>query len=98
MHVSRCAKAIVGTLLATATALTATAMPASAHMSIVTTGTTFTAGATNVFYFRVPHGCADPDKTSGAQAFNARTTSTGRRLIRAGDSHRRRSDATSTGE
>jgi len=74
MHVSRSAKTIIGTLLATATALTATAMPASAHMSIVTTGTTFTAGATNVFYFRVPHGCADPDKTSGAQAFNARTT------------------------
>lgn len=74
MRRSRPTKAIIGTLLATATAVTATAMPASAHMSIATGGTTFTSGATNVIYFRVPHGCADPDKVSGAQAFNARTT------------------------
>jgi len=74
MRISRPTKAVIGTLLATATAVTATAMPASAHMSIATGGTTFTAGATNVIYFRVPHGCADPDKVSGSQAFNARTT------------------------
>jgi uncharacterized protein YcnI len=44
------------------------ASPASAHVSIVTYGTTFTAGSTNVFYFRVPHGCPDPGLP------NARTT------------------------
>lgn len=74
MRFSRPTKAVIGTLLATATAVSATAMPASAHMSIATGGTTFTAGATNVVYFRVPHGCADPDKVAGSQAFNARTT------------------------
>ena len=46
-------------------------MPASAHVTIVTYGTTFTANSTNVFYFRVPHGCADPDLET--QGFNART-------------------------
>ena len=34
------------------------ASTASAHVSIVTYGTTFTAGASNVVYFRVPHSCA----------------------------------------
>jgi uncharacterized protein YcnI len=71
MKVRRPMKAIAAALLASASAVAVSAMPASAHITIVTYGTTFTAGSTNVFYFRVPHGCADPDLT--AQGFNART-------------------------
>lgn len=47
-----------------ATALAAvviSAVPASAHVSPTTYGTTYTAGVTNVFALRVPHSCADPD-------------------------------------
>lgn len=40
------------------------ASTASAHVSIVTYGTTFTAGATNVVYFRVPHSCAATEATT----------------------------------
>lgn len=71
MFARRSAKAIAAAVLASASAVAATALPASAHVTIVTYGTTFTAGSTNVFYFRVPHGCADPDLTT--QGFNART-------------------------
>lgn len=54
-------------------AVLAQALPAAAHITIGTYGTTFTAGATNVIYFRVPHGCPDPDiATHGG--FNAQTT------------------------
>ena len=56
---------------AVVTSLLVQAIPASAHITINTYGTTFTAGATNVVYFRVPHGCPDPDLV--AQGFNART-------------------------
>ena len=40
------------------------ASTASAHVSIVTYGTTFTAGASNVVYFRVPHSCAATEATT----------------------------------
>jgi uncharacterized protein YcnI len=74
MRARRTLKAATAALVATASGVGLGAMPASAHVSIVTYGTTFTAGSTNVFYFRVPHGCPDPDLTpAGAQAFNART-------------------------
>ena len=42
-------------------ALVVSAVPASAHVSPTTYGTTYTAGVTNVFALRVPHSCADPD-------------------------------------
>lgn len=71
MIARRSMKAIAAALLASASAVAVSAMPASAHITIVTYGTTFTAGSTNVFYFRVPHGCPDPDLAT--QGFNART-------------------------
>lgn len=71
MIARRSMKAIAAALLASASAVATSALPASAHITIVTYGTTFTAGSTNVFYFRVPHGCADPDLAT--QGFNART-------------------------
>jgi uncharacterized protein YcnI len=74
MRAHRTLKAATAVLIASASGVALGVMPASAHVSIVTYGTTFTAGATNAFYFRVPHGCPDPDLTpAGAQAFNART-------------------------
>ena len=42
-------------------AVVVSAVPASAHVSPTTYGTTYTAGVTNVFALRVPHACADPD-------------------------------------
>ena len=42
-------------------ALVVSAVPASAHVSPTTYGTTYTAGVTNVFALRVPHSCADAD-------------------------------------
>lgn len=42
-------------------AIVVSAVPASAHVSPTTYGTTYTAGVTNVFALRVPHSCADPD-------------------------------------
>jgi uncharacterized protein YcnI len=71
MIARRSMKAIAAALLASASAVAVSAMPASAHITIVTYGTTFTAGSTNVFYIRVPHGCPDPDLAT--QGFNART-------------------------
>lgn len=61
-------RAIALAAVVTVGAVAAIAAPASAHISVVTYGTTFTAGSTNVFYFRVPHGCPDPSLP------NARTT------------------------
>ena len=71
MKMHRSTKAMLAALLTSASAVAAGVAPASAHVTIVTYGTTFTANSTNVFYFRVPHGCADPDLD--AQGFNART-------------------------
>jgi len=71
MKMRRSTKAMLAALLTSASAVAAGVAPASAHVTIVTYGTTFTANSTNVFYFRVPHGCADPDLD--AQGFNART-------------------------
>jgi uncharacterized protein YcnI len=71
MKLSRRARA--ATAIAAATAISvAAAAPASAHMGLITYGTTFTANATNLIYFRVPHGCADPDAATHGNA-NART-------------------------
>jgi len=42
-------------------AVVVSAVPASAHVTPTTYGTTYTAGVTNVFALRVPHSCADPD-------------------------------------
>lgn len=72
MRARRTLTAAAAALIASASVVALGAMPASAHVSIVTYGTTFTAGSTNVFYFRVPHGCPDPDLGT-TQAFNART-------------------------
>ncbi|MFZ4717998.1 MAG: DUF1775 domain-containing protein [Ilumatobacteraceae bacterium] len=69
MRASRSLTTIIGGLVATS--VLATAAPAFAHVSINTYGTTFTAGATNAFAFRVPHGCPDDLTTFAA---NARTS------------------------
>ena len=44
------------------------AAPAGAHVSPTTYGTTYTAGATNAVYLRVPHGCADAASSNGNAA------------------------------
>jgi uncharacterized protein YcnI len=54
----------VGSAVVVAGIVGAAASTASAHVSIVTYGTTFTAGATNVIYFRVPHSCAATEATT----------------------------------
>jgi len=59
--------AALGVTLAAGTILTGVA-PASAHVSPTSYGTTYTAGATNVVYLRVPHGCPDVDSTTGNAA------------------------------
>ncbi len=72
MTAKRSSRALIGIITASAATIVATAMPASAHMGLITYGTTFTANATNVIYFRVPHGCPDPDAVTHG-GFNART-------------------------
>lgn len=57
------AKCAVGLMVA-GTAVGLAASPSSAHVSIVAYGTTFTAGATNVVYFRVPHACSSTAVTN----------------------------------
>lgn len=52
----RTLKAATAALIASASGVALGVMPASAHVSIVTYRTTFTAGSTNVIYFRVHHG------------------------------------------
>lgn len=54
---TRVRRALMAASIMSAGSLMAFASSASAHVSIVTYGTTFTAGANNHFYFRVPHGC-----------------------------------------
>ncbi|MBU3688031.1 MAG: DUF1775 domain-containing protein [Actinobacteria bacterium] len=54
---ARTRRTLAAVALASTCSLAAFASSASAHVSIVTYGTTFTAGANNAFYFRVPHGC-----------------------------------------
>lgn len=72
MLARRTLRAVTAALIASASGVALGVMPASAHVSIVSYGTTFTAGSTNVVYFRVPHGCPDPDLGT-TQLFNART-------------------------
>jgi uncharacterized protein YcnI len=72
MRAIRRTRTFLAAAAATTLSVAVGALPAFAHMSIVTYGTTFTANATNVFYFRVPHGCADPDAAAHGN-FNAMT-------------------------
>jgi uncharacterized protein YcnI len=72
MRAKRSTRALIAISLASASAIVVSAVPASAHMGLITYGTTFTANATNVIYFRVPHGCPDPDAATHG-GFNART-------------------------
>jgi uncharacterized protein YcnI len=72
MRAKRSSRALIAISLATASAIAVSAVPASAHMGLVTYGTTFTANATNLIYFRVPHGCPDPDAATHG-GFNAIT-------------------------
>jgi uncharacterized protein YcnI len=72
MRAIRRTRTFIAAAAATTLSVALGAMPAFAHMAIVTYGTTFTANATNVFYFRVPHGCADPDAAAHGN-FNGMT-------------------------
>jgi periplasmic copper chaperone A len=73
MRARRPLRVILVACATAAGAVSAQAIPASAHVGLITYGTTFTAGATNVIYFRVPHGCTDPEAATYG-GFNAQTT------------------------
>lgn len=64
MSNSRFRRFLAATALATTTLVATLAAPAAAHVSIVAYGTTFTAGSSNVIYFRVPHACSSTSVTN----------------------------------